>query len=537
MTAGKLTAIFGLSVVSALSFILPQFSFTVWFFLAGLFLITKGISSVKAFWYFYLYGFLFSLVVFFWITHVSVLGWLALCLYLALYWAVFGFIALRFLGKSADFLIIPGVWAVLELVKSRLFSGFGWDLLGYSQAGNRYLVQISCLFGVRFISFLVIWGNVVLSDIFIPLKNSPRLAAELYHILRTRGLIACVSPVRDKSLNGVGYLTGFIQGVKPGLKKLGVFLFILSCILFYGRDRYGVLTKQNYKNFLQVVSIQPNVPKSAGTNSVRPGDISTKIKKISLPRQADLVVLPEAAYPYYVVDPFSRRSAGEIRNFFGIRDKNILTGAVVETIKAYYNAALLLGKAGRALRVYRKIKIVPFGEYVPLRKFFKFVPALNQIGDMRPGRDYVVFNLGGKKFSVLICFEDIFPYLAGRFVKAGAGALINITDDSWFRGNPEAFQHMRIAILRAVEQNRFLLRSANTGIGCVISNTGEIIKKITKQGKDVFVDGSFSCKLPLIYKKTLYNMWGDWWMLGVFILYFLSRMLNNRNNRDSGHFS
>jgi apolipoprotein N-acyltransferase len=139
---------------------------------------------------------------------------------------------------------------------------------------------------------------------------------------------------------------------------------------------------------------------------------------------------------------------------------------------------------------------VPFGEYIPFKKIFAFLETVVPIGDFTRGKEYTVFNLPlvshslPLPFSTLICFEDIFPELATQFVKRGAGFLVNITNDAWFRKSSSPYQHLAASVFRAVENRLFLVRAANTGVSAFINPVGKIVSLVADNaGKAIFISG------------------------------------------------
>jgi len=203
-------------------------------------------------------------------------------------------------------------------------------------------------------------------------------------------------------------------------------------------------------------------------------------------------------------------------------NRDTIIGTATEREGEFYNEALLFDREAKLINAYQKIKLVPYGEYVPLRKFLTFISVLNSVGDMSRGRDFVRFFHKGKNFSVLICFEDIFPKHVQHFSRDN-DFLINITNDAWFKGEPEASQHFGIMTLRAVENRISIIRSANTGISGWVSFKGEI-EKFRKDEKEVFFAGTKNFEISLNEERSFYNKYGEFFpfvcaifLLGVFI--------------------
>jgi apolipoprotein N-acyltransferase len=183
-----------------------------------------------------------------------------------------------------------------------------------------------------------------------------------------------------------------------------------------------------------------------------------------------------------------------------------------------YNSAVLFDPGGSVVGRYDKLHLVPFGEFVPpglgwIRRFI-------WIGDFIAGREATVFQLAEEApaFSVLICFEDIFPELGRRFARAGAGLLINITNDAWFHRTGAAWQHAQTSILRAVELRVPVVRAANTGVSGFIDAHGRVVGTVhDAAGQTLFVPGTAIAELtvPSQAGRTGYATWGDWWLVAV----------------------
>ncbi|MDD5617592.1 MAG: apolipoprotein N-acyltransferase, partial [Candidatus Omnitrophica bacterium] len=194
----------------------------------------------------------------------------------------------------------------------------------------------------------------------------------------------------------------------------------------------------------------------------------------------------------------------------------------------YFNSAILL-KGAKASQIYKKIHLVPFGEYFPLRKYLFFLEPIVPIGDFNCGNKFVVFNIDNKlgelvSFGVLICFEDTIAELSREFVLKGADFLVNITNDAWFKETSSPYQHLQASVLRAVENRVYLLRAANTGVTCIIDNRGRVIKRMKDiKGRDIFVKGFITGQVNKYCNQqiqkgadsvlTFYTKFADWFIL------------------------
>ena len=200
------------------------------------------------------------------------------------------------------------------------------------------------------------------------------------------------------------------------------------------------------------------------------------------------------------------------------------------------NSAVLISKDGGELKRYHKLRLVPFGEYIP---FFKFLRQLfNTIGHFSPGDEITLFRVNDRPpFSALICFEDIFPDLCRLFVNQGSRMLINITNDAWFNHSTAPYQHAQSSVFRAIQNRVPVVRAANTGLSCFINSTGEITESVNDRGEEIFVTGFKTSDVTLDHRPTFYGRWGDKIVLIFLILWLITekpylRQLQTPTARD-----
>ena len=220
-----------------------------------------------------------------------------------------------------------------------------------------------------------------------------------------------------------------------------------------------------------------------------------------------LTVWPETAAPFF----FMRDPAGTdwLKQMVKATGRPLLFGAPAYERNGpdvyYYNRANLLDGQGELLGYYDKVHLVPYGEYVPLRKYFPFFNKLTQAsGDYLPGRKAKLLDLAGDKIGVLICYESIFPNLARSHAAAGADWLVVITNDAWFGHSSAPYQHFAQSVVRSVENRRAVIRAANTGISGVIQPTGRVTSIM-----DLDVRGVLMGSAPAMKIKTIYTAIGD----------------------------
>jgi apolipoprotein N-acyltransferase len=171
----------------------------------------------------------------------------------------------------------------------------------------------------------------------------------------------------------------------------------------------------------------------------------------------------------------------------------------------FENSAFLVTQTGEIQGKYSKRHLVPFGEYVPLRRIFFFLDKLAvPVGDFIPGREVTVFRGPYGRFGVSICYEVIFPDEVREEVASGAEFLVNITNDAWFGRTSAPYQHLAMAAFRAVENNVYMVRAANTGISAIIEPSGRIA-----ESAGLYVDAAFVGRIRPGGGRTFYTRYGD----------------------------
>ncbi len=490
-----------LSLLSAFLLIIsfPGFNIwlSAWIAFLPLFLALRGKSRFQAFLLAYMTGIIFWSGNIYWLVHVTLPGQIILVLYLASYFGFFGLLSSRSLsGLSLKrILLIPSLWVGLEYIRGYLFTGFPWSLLGYSQQVNLPVIQLSDLTGAWGVSFLVILVNI---GIFRAFTEKHKLT----ELIRRNWL--------------------------P--------LLSIVAVLLYGCYRLYWVSPDADSPTFKVSVIQGNIPQELKWRNDAKGYIFNKYLSLSLyaaREHPDLIVWPEAALP--VVLEEEPEYIAEVQQLAIQIQTPILLGALTNRDGFYYNSAVLVSSQGEIVTVYDKLHLVPFGEYVPLKGVFKFLENIALIGDMQKGREYTVFQEEKEEillseagspqkfdFSVLICFEDLFPELSRRFVRKGAGFLVNITNDAWYKHTSASAQHLQASVFRAVENNIILVRSANTGISGFISPRGRILSLVKgRSGEQIFIEGQETSEIFLRSgRETFYTGHGDKFILLVYLYIF-----------------
>ena len=468
-----------------------NFSWLAWFAFVPLLISLRDLPFKKSFFLGFLAGVTHYLTLIYWLIHtmrtyghlpwyLSVVILILFSAYLALYFAVFSAAASRFFSKpSVLFIIIPVFWVGLEYIRSFFLSGFPWELIGYSQFNMLQILQISDIFGVYGVSFLVALSNATIFTSFL-------------------------------SLTGQKW-----QGIKVkkvhALFATSVFVFIFIIAWSYGTLRIksidGLIAKSPSK---RVAVVQGNIKQSEKWDKAF--QLATIKKYITLShsakrQKADLVVWPETAAPFYFLkDP--RLSEMVINGITDIPADFIIGSPCYERRDKrveYYNSAYLISSAGSVYGRYDKAHLVPFGEYIPLKRWLPFLGKIvEHVGDFRPGKKGNTLQWNNHKLGFLICYEIIFPDLSRAMAKNQAALLVNITNDAWYGRTSAPYQHFSIAVFRAVENRRALVRSANTGISGYIDPVGRVI-----DSTDLFQDAVRTNSVPLINEISFYTRFGD----------------------------
>lgn len=255
-------------------------------------------------------------------------------------------------------------------------------------------------------------------------------------------------------------------------------------------------------------------------------------------RENLLVLWPETALPFFL--ELNRPLARQLSNFVKEARVPLLFGAPGmeegKSIKesAIFNRAFLLQPDGRISSFYDKKHLVPFGEYVPSFLKLEFLePLLQGVGIYEQGQDSSPLRFQSLALGMLICYEGIFPWLARERVAHGANILVDISNDGWFGKSPAALQHLYLTIVRCVEQNRWLLRSTNTGLSAIADNLGRI-----RLLGSMFKRGTLSGKATLLKDKSVYYHLADylpWFFLAIFGILILCQVKEQRYTRKNSN--
>jgi apolipoprotein N-acyltransferase len=270
----------------------------------------------------------------------------------------------------------------------------------------------------------------------------------------------------------------------------------------------GALTREGTP--LRVGLIQGNIAQEDKWNPREARRIFTTyiaMTRDAVRRGAGLVIWPESSTPFMfeedeIGEAALRDLAREVRVpiLFG-SDQVDRSGNVLRL----YNAAFLVTPGGETAAVYRKMHLVPFGEFVPGKELLYFVsPLVERMAEFAPGPSMVVLPVGPYTITTAICYEVVFPSLIREAVARGSQLLTTITNDAWYGRSSAPFQHFALASMRAIEQGRYLARAANTGISGVVDPYGRIVAQSA-----IFEQTGLVEDVRILTTRTIYSRIGD----------------------------
>jgi apolipoprotein N-acyltransferase len=402
-------------------------------------------------------------------------------LYLSIYPALFAWgyslTGRSFLGSFKA----AGLWVALEYVRANLLTGFPWCLLE--------AIQIADLVGAYGTSFVIVLSGTL--------------------------------------------IYGLLLEQNPGRWKLEAPVVLLTLALTLGYGFYRMSDSRPAQGSIRVAIAQGNIDQSVKWNPAYQEKTLQIYKTLTLQSQPfgpDLVVWPETAVPLFFQDgePLSRsvlrtaREAGA-HVIFGSPAYRREKGSV-----SFFNRAYLASPNAEITGSYDKVHLVPFGEYVPMKRILPFVQRLVvAAGDFLPGDKVAPLEFPKAAAGILICFESIFPELGRAMTQNGATLLVNLTNDAWYGMSSAPYQHFSMAVFRAVENRRPVVRAANTGISAFILPNGKIVEQ-----SGLFTQALLTKEIPLPGSGlTLYTRYGDFFAIAltlfsavnIFLAYWYTR--------------
>jgi apolipoprotein N-acyltransferase len=452
----------------------------------------------------------------------AVAAWLAISFYMALYPALWVWLCWRIFpgarmnggngGEGLErFAAIPLhqrllwavgcaiLWVALEMMAARFLTGFPWNFLGVSQYEMVPLTQIASVTGVYGVSFLVAWFSVALAS---------------------AGAVLLAQPSRFRLALG------------------DVTLPLLAVVLTGWHGFRQIPPEMEPERTLKVAMVQPSIPQTLiwdpNENSNR-FNFLIELSHQALSTKPDLLVWPEASVPdlmRYNIEAYQTIRQMVVDHgvwmILGADDANLKAGSKNEL--EFYNSSFIIDPQGRIRGDYRKRRLVVFGEYIPLVRWFPFMKYLSPIGEgFTPGESFAPFHLEdwNANASILICFEDVFPHLAREYVNGETDFFLNLTNNGWFGESAAQWQHAANAVFRAIENRTPLIRCANNGLTCWVDPYGRMREVyMDADSKDIYGPGFKTAEIPLrgegeLRSLSFYTRYGDvfgWSCVGLALL-------------------
>jgi len=394
---------------------------------------------------------------------------LLLASYLALYPALCAVLTARAIRQFGigGLWFAPACWVATEWLRGWVGGGFPWALLGTSQATVTPVIQLASVTGVFGVSALVALVSAAAAVTAMTSRPAHRRAA-----LGVAALVVTVTVL------GAWRVTGESLVTHGPVVKVG---------LLQGNVEQGQKWNPEYRQ--QILNRYLRLSQQVITAGAR------------------LVVWPEASTPFFFeAEPVHAASIRALAQ--GTRTPMLIGTDQFERDAAgdrIYNSVVMVGEDGTSRGTYRKMQLVPFGEYVPLKKLLFFIgPLVEKVSDFSPGTEPLVLEAGGVRTGVAICYEVVYPWITRAFAVGGAQLLTTITNDAWFGRSSAPYQHFEQASVRAVEQGRYLVRAANTGISGVVDPYGRAL-----QASALFEEAALTADVRLITARTVYSYLGD----------------------------
>lgn len=461
--------------------------------LIPVFLVVRRTTWLGAFLNGALYGFVTYSVLNYWLLNFHPLAIFIVPVIYAVYFLVlFPLLKLAVvLFPRYGYLVQALIWLAYEYLRLQGFLGYAYGISGYSQYLFIPLIGISSITGVWGVSFLVVFPSAFLTQLLAQWMQGGRQA-----------------------LGGAWRRHGWIAASYGAL-------FVTALI-------FGFVSQSDYSDARRwrMALVQQNIdPWRGGASAYRASlDILKDQSSQALQEDPDIVVWSETSFvppveyhnryrgnrdSYELVDDLMTFLDGqELPYVIGNGDAQLVQNAAGELERVDYNAVLTF-EDGEIQDTYRKTHLVPFTEHFPYENLFPGIHRLlleNDTTFWEEGDEYTIFETDGVRFATPICFEDTFGYLSRNFVREGADLIVNLTNDSWAFSVAAAMQHMQMAVFRAVENKRSVVRSTNGGMTTVIDPNGRILAMLP-----AFVEDYLVYDVPVYNEETTgYTRWGNW---------------------------
>jgi apolipoprotein N-acyltransferase len=407
---------------------------------------------------------------------IAVLILILAAMHEALYHGLFGFLVAVVAGRDGSqrraLAAAPFLWVVAEFALTRI-SAFPWELLGYAQTANPTLTRLATLTGVYGLSWEIMLVNSVFAAAFLVARG------------RRRWLLLAAS--------GAAAILQAGQWIPPAPPPAAA-------------DHTALLVQQN-------VPIQANWTRDYFENTLR--DLTSRSVEAAgdarSAGKADLTIWPESPSPFYTSDPLFQNAVSAmarqaqtwvVAGSIGVEPAMHSNGQESKV----FNSAALISPQGEWVGRYDKVHLVPFGEYLPFPRLFSFAGGLTkEVGEFSRGTSRLPLDAGSRRLGVFICYESIFPDEVRQFAAKGAQVFVNISNDGWYGDSGAWKQHLQQTEMRAIENDRWVLLTTNTGLTAAIDPAGRVVAQVPRKERSVLM-----APYALISGTTFYTRHGDW---------------------------
>lgn len=455
-------------ILLALSFQKFNFFFLAWIaFIPLIYCIYENNLKYSAL-YGFVAGIMYALIAFNWMflflftNTKSIKAALIVAIIFWVYQSIFFILCSMFLNAIKNYqktivaVAISSLWVVCEYIKNYFLSGFPINLLGYSQSSFTQIIQISDIFGVYFISFVIVLVNFLI----------------FYWLYKKN-------------------------------KKFLIFAVITFFLLLgYGFIRINQISKLEEGNEVKVGVVQPNISQEKKWRRSLKDEIINVIYKVAQyleNKKCDFILYPETVLPRILEQDEDVQTL--VRDISKYSALNLIGGKAVED-KKLYNSIFLTSREGDIIDNYKKKHLVLFGEYVPFENFLvKLLEEINLTDNFSKEVELKVFGFDKYNLGINICSENYYPYLSRELILKGATLLTTHSNDAWCDGLSYPYQHFVLNIFRATENRKYVIVASNTGISGVIAPTGKVVRQTENQEQICFEEKVYPNNYITIYDK------------------------------------
>ncbi|MCD6405105.1 MAG: apolipoprotein N-acyltransferase [Planctomycetes bacterium] len=528
-------------VVMCASFVPGVWGVGIWMALVPALVAARGAPLKRLFFLSWVVGYLSSLFLYYWMAIVTWQGWLLLTVYVGLYQPVF-LVGVEVLARRFR---VPRVasavclWPLLEFARSILLTGLPWFYLGHALYRWPRLIQSADIAGVIFLGMIVIAVNALLARALAASSDRRRRTAA---VALAAAVFAANLAYGAWRFAGVdvrpGPMVGIVQPNVP--QSLKITQTARDSARIFAELRTATLGDQLCEAdvIFWPETIMPGLvgvrDYTVANGMSGPEMLAEFVAQGAIDQsQADQIVDAVAAGADFV-DTIEQATGSPMEKYLdtwnlfratsAMAGRPLVAGAIAGVfneegrVVKTFNRVYHFDAHGNEVSRYDKVHLVPFGEFVPMRKSCppvgRLLAAMMPVDPLvYPGARFVTFEIGGYRYGPAICFEDTFSYIGRQYRRQDSDILLNLTNDGWFADSFELEAHLANAVFRAVETRMGVVRAANTGVSAVISPRGEVTARLTDcQGRDRQVMGTLVARVQVSADRSLYVVAGHWWL-------------------------